>query len=112
MLKIKQENEKLNAMILKKAMKSNNMQARHDNQAYAQEMNIQQQIGYQPVAYQCPNMGHVAHGQDPYGMPYALLNPYDGQQEMGFDINAMAQNNGYMPQANNYMYNHNQRGPQ
>ena len=116
MQKIKQENEKLNAMILKKAMRNANAagQVRQDVNAYGQNINMQQQAMYQQMAYQYPNVNQTAQAQQMYGMPYATPNAYNGQGgAVNYNMGNGAQGDAYGQHANGHHYDQtqNQRGP-
>lgn len=86
--KIKQENEKLNALILKKSLKSNTAQGQIHKQGqnvYSNQANQQQMFQYStpdqgfpnPNMFQLPNM-----------MPFNMSQPF-GNQNMPLNFNNM-----------------------
>lgn len=121
-LKIKQENEKLNALILKKTLKGNpvaNNQVKADVGAYNPIREFQPQINYQPTMFQFPNiqMNQGLQGQNSFTvsntMPFNMANTFNsqgGQVNYNNLMNTMNDPN-YSHQTNGQPYNHNPRGP-
>lgn len=116
MQKIKQENDKLNALIMKKAAKSNlagGQQVRQQDMGmYGQNANAQSQAMYQNMMYQQANMGYDGvQAQNMYAAQhmagYGMGNAYAAQNgAMGYNPLTGRQEDLYRQQANGNGYNH------
>lgn len=122
MLKIKTENEKLNALILKKTLKANpsqHNQHRQDMNQYNGHRDNHANMNYNQMMFQFPNQNPNSGmpNMNAFGMqnmmPFAMPNPFGNQGNPMDYNNAMAfmQNQGFPQNGNPQQYNMQGRGP-